>query len=149
MKQNEIFLNRTDALASKLRMTLRETCAFVGLSFGSFFGYRTGRVEISVKAWRKLEEAEIKAGINQVTRDEITSPAEKLVTRDELPDNQLHVELIAQLAALTAAITEQNKRIDTLLEQTAATTREAQATSSRSSGVQRTSTSQKAGKKLA
>lgn len=63
MKDNEVFLKRTDDLGLKLRMNLTDLARHVGLSDGSFFGYRTGRVTISAKAWRKLEAAEKAAGI--------------------------------------------------------------------------------------
>lgn len=58
MTENELFLKRSDELAYKLRLSLRELAPKLGLSAGSFFGYRTGRVPLSAKAWRKLEDVE-------------------------------------------------------------------------------------------
>lgn len=58
MTENELFLKRSDELAYKLRLPLRELAPILGLSAGSFFGYRTGRVSLSAKAWGKLEAAE-------------------------------------------------------------------------------------------
>ncbi len=65
MTENELFLKRSDELAYKLRLSLRELAPKLGLSAGSFFGYRTGRVALSAKAWRKLEEVERRVAVTK------------------------------------------------------------------------------------
>ena len=59
-----IFSKRTDRLAEKLDIPLRELGAKIGISNAMLFGYRTGRCEISNKAMQKLIDAEAKAGIS-------------------------------------------------------------------------------------
>jgi hypothetical protein len=61
MNQSELFSQRTDALALKLNLTLKQLAEKTGLSTGSFFGYRKGRVRITNKAWAKLKAAELDA----------------------------------------------------------------------------------------
>ncbi len=125
------FLERTDDLAYKLRITLRELGPVIGMSTASLFGYRSGKIPLSSKAWGKLEAAEKKAGINSVTHDgvsetdsrvsEFRQPPETPVTRQELS------EMSAKLDRLTGLV-------EQLIEQRAATTRQAEATSSSSPG---------------
>ena len=56
--ENRIFLERTDKLAATLRISLRDLAPRIGLSVASLFGYRSGSLKISPKAWGKLEQAE-------------------------------------------------------------------------------------------
>lgn len=143
MNQNELFLKRTDALAERLRFTLRELCAHVGLSTGSFFGYRTGRVLVTTKAWKKLEEAEIKAGIKRDTSPNLGEVNLPQIVEGERIDAEKFAALEAKVELLT-------RMVETLLGQTtvSATNRD-EATSSRSSGSPLTSTKQRTNKKLA
>jgi hypothetical protein len=111
MNQNELFLKRTDALAEKLRITLREACIYVGLSTGSFFGYRTGRVPITNKAWKKLEEAEIKAGLNQSTSASAVD--------DDSPQSAESGRIeVDKFTALEAKVELLTRMVETLLGQT-------------------------------
>jgi hypothetical protein len=57
------FSYRTDRLAQQLGVTLRELGPKIGISPGMFFGYRTGRYEVSMKSLRKLEAAERAVGL--------------------------------------------------------------------------------------
>lgn len=57
------FSERTDRLAERLGVSLRELSAEIKISQAMLFAYRTGKRPISVKAWAKLEAAERKAGI--------------------------------------------------------------------------------------
>lgn len=142
MNQNELFLKRTDALAERLRFTLRELCAHVGLSTGSFFGYRTGRVLVTTKAWKKLEEAEIKAGIKLESITDLEA---------HLPQSAGGGNVDAEkFAALEAKVELLTRMVETLIGQTkVSTTKRAAATSSRSSGTLPTSTKQRTSKKMA
>ena len=63
MTESESFLKRTDLLASIWRLSQRELALKLDLSGGSYFGYRTGRIRITNKAWAKLEAAEATAAI--------------------------------------------------------------------------------------
>ena len=56
--ENRIFLERTDKLAAALRISLRDLAPRIELSVASLFGYRSGSLKISPKAWGKLERAE-------------------------------------------------------------------------------------------
>jgi hypothetical protein len=51
-------LERTDALAKATDQSLRGLAPVLGLSVASLFGYRSGSIKISPKAWSKLEQAE-------------------------------------------------------------------------------------------
>lgn len=59
----DVFSDKTDQLADRLGVTLKELTDVLGISTDSLFGYRTGRLPISAKAWRKLRNAEAKAGL--------------------------------------------------------------------------------------
>ncbi|MDR1282213.1 MAG: hypothetical protein LBK99_15540 [Opitutaceae bacterium] len=63
MDDNSDFSDRTDALAHHLGIRIAELTDRLNLSRDSLMGYRTGRYPISAKAWRKLESAEMAAGI--------------------------------------------------------------------------------------
>jgi hypothetical protein len=52
------FLERTDALAQKLGVSIRSLPEIIGISSASLFGYRTGKLPVSRKALVKLERAE-------------------------------------------------------------------------------------------
>jgi transcriptional regulator with XRE-family HTH domain len=69
----ELFFQRTDRLASILRLSQRDLAEKIGVSAGSYFGYRTGRNRITNKAWAKLEVAERAAGI--ISETSISDPA--------------------------------------------------------------------------
>ena len=103
MKDNEVFLKRTDDLALKLRFNLTDLARHIDLSDGSFFGYRTGRVALSPKAWRKLEAAEQLAGIGSSHAPPAeTSPAELDPQVGGLEDRMARIE--AALDRLTLAV---------------------------------------------
>lgn len=118
MKENEDFLKRTDNLALRLRFNLTDLARHIDLSDGSFFGYRTGRVALSPKAWRKLEAAEIAAGISsshdppaeipEVILDQHVSGLEDRMARIEaaLGRLTLAVEALAcaQISAQTSSV---------------------------------------------
>ncbi len=57
------FSERTDRLAEKLGLPLRELGDRIGVSTAMLFAYRSGKNPISVKAWKKLEQAELESGI--------------------------------------------------------------------------------------
>lgn len=55
------FSDRLDALANKLSMAKTEIAAYVGISRPMLYAYASGKSPITGKAWRKLEDAELKA----------------------------------------------------------------------------------------
>ena len=93
---------RTDDLALKLRFNLTDLARHIDLSDGSFFGYRTGRVALSPKAWRKLEAAEKAAGIG-VERD-APPVAEAAKEPDESGVDERLDRIEAALERLTTAV---------------------------------------------
>ncbi len=102
MKDNEDFLKRTDDLALKLRINLTDLARLIDLSDGSFFGYRTGRVALSPKAWRKLESAEFEAGIGVEPAPLPVHAKEEEPEASELGQRMDRLE--AALERLTAAV---------------------------------------------
>lgn len=75
------FLHRTDALAAKLGVQIVELPAVLGFSRASLFNYRSGRTEPTLKALRKLEEAERAAGLYPNTG----KPRSQVVKEDTFP----------------------------------------------------------------
>lgn len=63
------FVERTDILATVLECDVQDLTEVLGFSRASLFAYRAGKVNITAKAWNKLEAAEIKAGIRQSLYD--------------------------------------------------------------------------------
>lgn len=57
------FSERTDRLAEKLGLPLRDLPQRLDISQSMLFAYRKGTHPISKKAWRKIRSAEIAAGI--------------------------------------------------------------------------------------
>jgi hypothetical protein len=57
------FSERTDALAAKLERNVSDLPGIIRVNPDMLWGYRRGRYPISSKAWAKLEQAEIAAGI--------------------------------------------------------------------------------------
>lgn len=125
-KKNDFrnFLERTDVLAKKLKVSLRELAPIMELSVASLFGYRSGAIALSVKAWRKLEAAEKAAGINDVNYRNLR----ELEHKEKPPEPDRIARLEEQIAKLTEAVQK-------LTEQTAMRTMtQAEATSSPSRG---------------
>jgi len=57
------FSDRVEQLAAHLGIGVKETASRIGISPAMLFAYKSGKNPISGKAWRKLEEAEIRAGL--------------------------------------------------------------------------------------
>jgi hypothetical protein len=64
-KSFQSFCERTDLLATFLRLNVSDLPAKIEVSTSMFHSYRSGKQPISDKAWRKLEAAEARAGIGQ------------------------------------------------------------------------------------
>ena len=60
-----IFSERTDALASHFGIRVIDLPKKIKISEDMLMGYRTGRYPISKKAWMKLDQAEIEAGLRK------------------------------------------------------------------------------------
>lgn len=58
IRSSESFLERTDALAKRTGLPLRDLAKLIDISPASLFNYRAGKAEISTKAWAKLKAAE-------------------------------------------------------------------------------------------
>lgn len=104
-KKNDFrnFLERTDMLAKNLRVSLRELAPIMELSVASLFGYRSGAIRLSVKAWRKLEAAEKAAGI--AADDEVNSRKLRELEHEEKPPEPDRIaRLEEQIAKLTEAV---------------------------------------------
>lgn len=52
------FLERTDFLAESLGVSLRQLAPELDISPASLFGYRSGKLPITSKAWAKVKKAE-------------------------------------------------------------------------------------------
>lgn len=72
-RAKESFLERTDLLAKELNVSLRNLAPIIGISSASLFGYRSGNIAISSKAWSKLEYAEHKAGVESSVGEDAVS----------------------------------------------------------------------------
>jgi hypothetical protein len=59
------FSEKSERLAKHLGINLDAIPAYIGISKDMFYAYRTGRHPISAKAWRKLKQAEIEAGLRK------------------------------------------------------------------------------------
>jgi transcriptional regulator with XRE-family HTH domain len=103
----ENFLERSDLLAAKLLLSQEELADFLGIGRTTLWGYRKGTRPINGKAWRKLEDAERAAGIDQVTRklvaekqlthDELSEPYKNQVTRDEFSEMGAKLDRLTDL----------------------------------------------------
>lgn len=58
MNESEHFSERTDTLAQKMGVSLRDLAKLIGMSQAMFFGYRSGKYPISRKALEKIERFE-------------------------------------------------------------------------------------------
>jgi hypothetical protein len=76
------FSEISERLAHHLGINLDELPSRISISKDMFYAYRTGRHRISEKAWRKLETAEISAGLKPV--GSIPSPVAPMALSQEL-----------------------------------------------------------------
>lgn len=100
------FLERTDALAEKLGISLRILAPVMDISVASLFGYRNGSIPVSKKAWSKLERSEIAAGLHPPVDDIAESsinPNNTAPPKDSFSDPRF-LAVQAQLAALQAQL---------------------------------------------
>ena len=102
-----------------MRLSQREIAEKIGVSAGSFFGYRTGRNRITNKAWAKLEAAERAAGIISESAA-VASPAAAYAVRFSDP-KEFHpppdhfVEATEMIGLLRDQLAEKDRQIDRLL----------------------------------
>lgn len=97
--ENRLFLERTDEIARITRVSLRELAPKIGISVASLFGYRSGNIKISPKAWRKLEQAELAAGIeiDRTGTPEVTGTGTKNFPAKEDTGNEYLIGKNAEL----------------------------------------------------
>lgn len=69
-ENSTLFSEKSEILARELGIGLDALPARIGISKDMFYAYRTGRYPISGKAWRKLEAAEIAAGLGRADKPE-------------------------------------------------------------------------------
>lgn len=88
------FCTRTDGLASHYKIRVVDLPDRLKISEDMLMGYRTGRYPISAKAWGKLHNAEIEAGIISPDHDprvvELSNVRAQLAAIDAAP---LHAAL--------------------------------------------------------
>lgn len=101
------FSQRTEVLAEKRGVLLRDLPAELGFSERMLFGYRSGKYPISSKAWRKLAAAERAAGIHPSTEPSPATEREHVRARDDTLS-----ATAAQLAPLTSALDKIEARLD-------------------------------------
>ena len=68
------FSERTDTLAARLGCDIGDLSAEIGIGRSTLFGYRSGKLQPSKKAWAKLEAAEREAGIGATAVEEEPVP---------------------------------------------------------------------------
>lgn len=83
------------------------------------FGYRSGKYQPTLKAWRKLEEAERRAGIQDAAAgtERPAPPADRPVAEPEAPPKMAFAdiqELNRQLHAMREAQAEALRKIDAM-----------------------------------
>ena len=106
------FSERTDRLAEKLSLPLRELGDRIGVSTAMLFAYRSGKNPISVKAWRKLEQAEREVGILAPSQ----GPQERDSAHDS-PANQIEAEVREMIEDIIAAARGDVARLGWIREQ--------------------------------
>lgn len=124
MREDEIFLRRTDQLAIQMRQNVDDLADVLGVSRASLYGYRKGQRKISSKAWLKLEDAERRAGVTAAsaaqsqrlaaaaeeaggTEEERQARFDEMMDREKMPwveeMNRLREEVKLLLEKLAAA----------------------------------------------
>lgn len=68
------FSERTEALSQKLGVKLSDLPPVIGISPAMFYAHRTGKHHISDKTWRKLESAEVTAGVMTKKTQPVSAP---------------------------------------------------------------------------
>lgn len=102
------FLRRTDDLAVRLGKKTEDLPELLGISRASLFGYRSGKRNITGKAWSKLEAAERAAGIS-------LEPKEP--DRNSLPKDPAETEKEREeIARLEKEIKSLHSKMDRILE---------------------------------
>jgi hypothetical protein len=101
----ENFLRRTDRLAEVLKKQIGELPPVVGMSRASLFGYRSGKRPLTIKAFRKLEEAEKVAGI---AGNEVESPGAPASLEQRMLEQFSSIKV--QLDRIEAAVCKPEKR---------------------------------------
>lgn len=74
------FACRTEVLAEQAGVRIGDLPKRLKISRASLFGYRTGKLPITSKAWRKLEHAERDAGISQPLADQLRAATPERAT---------------------------------------------------------------------
>ncbi len=112
------FSDRSESLAGRLKVKISELGDVLSISPDMLAGYRTGRYPISAKAWRKLHNAEMEAGIRMPDHD--SSKAELVRIRNELARHDpKFAQGVAKVKAARAAKTSSDGRHTSSLISTA------------------------------
>lgn len=115
------FSQRTEELAARLGVLLRDLPAQLGFSPRMLYGYRSGKYPITAKAWRKLEAAERAAGITAEpptagghSATPAPTPGRDPASPPPPPDQALHslARLTARLDAIEALLHDLLARLD-------------------------------------
>ncbi|MBN2069122.1 MAG: helix-turn-helix transcriptional regulator [Opitutales bacterium] len=114
------FSDRSDDLAKHLNLNAKELAEFIGISRPMLYAYKTGRSPITGKVWRKLAQAEEKAGIRLSTKTDVENheSSETLQTAIESlkmlpPEQREQVEcaIVQIIKALSPGIFETAEKI--------------------------------------
>lgn len=101
------FVERTDVLARSLDCDVQDLTGLLGFSRASLFAYRSGKAQISAKAWAKLTEAEVKTLRKRgfAYPDEVAGSVSSRVQEPADPPIQDRVDrLEAEIAELRAVV---------------------------------------------
>lgn len=74
------FSERTEVLARKIGVGISDLPPKIGVANSSFHAYRSGKLPISKKTWRKLAAAEAAAGILDVNEESSADPKDSVIS---------------------------------------------------------------------
>ena len=92
-------------------ISLRSLAAAMDISIASLFGYRNGTIQISTKAWGKLEQAERAAELARMSKNMPMPTGENRVCEDTppyrvraKPESTIDPELLGLLSRIADAL---------------------------------------------
>jgi hypothetical protein len=105
------FSERTEVLSRKIGVIISDLPRKIGVSNSMFHAYRSGNYPISAKAWRKLEAAELAAGIGVPETDSalneafVNYPARQPPPQNDPFSDPRFLAVQSQIAAMQSQIT--------------------------------------------
>lgn len=110
------FLARTELLAEKTTGNISDLPPLLGMSKSMFFGYRSGKNPLSIKAWRKLEAAETIAGIHHPSSRRLRDEHSPQIAESDKSSIKSEKVTVEELAAKVELLT---RMVERLLDQRA------------------------------